>query len=133
MALLDLGLRTEDLEARYPRTEGGQRGGRPKDRRLMKSLRSQRQRGQQKKQLMFFHRPIMLSPSPAKASLGSMQPLLQSFPTPMIAKRLSAANSFCLDAAASPRPAGQQDGLGNFFLAVAAERAFPAAVAELGH
>ena len=50
----------------------------------MKSLRSQRQRGQQKKQLMFFHRPIMLSPSPAKASPGSMQPLLQSFPRPMI-------------------------------------------------
>ena len=36
----------------------------------------------------------MLSKSPAKASPGSMQTLLQSLSTPMNAKRLSVANSF---------------------------------------
>jgi hypothetical protein len=35
-------------------------------------------------------------------------------------------------AAANRRPAGQLDGSGNLFAAVAADRAFPAAVAELG-
>jgi hypothetical protein len=35
-------------------------------------------------------------------------------------------------AAANRRPAGQSDGLGNLFATVAADRAFPAAVAELG-
>jgi hypothetical protein len=34
-------------------------------------------------------------------------------------------------AAANRRPAGQLDGLGNLFATVAADRAFPAAVAEL--
>ena len=35
-------------------------------------------------------------------------------------------------AAANRRPAGQSDGSGNLFATVAADRAFPAAVAELG-
>jgi hypothetical protein len=35
-------------------------------------------------------------------------------------------------AAANRRPAGQSDGSGNLFPIVAAARAFPAAVAELG-
>jgi hypothetical protein len=35
-------------------------------------------------------------------------------------------------AAANRRPAGQADGSGNLFATVAADRAFPAAVAELG-
>ena len=35
-------------------------------------------------------------------------------------------------AAANRRPAGQLDGSGNLFATVAADRAFPAAVAELG-
>jgi hypothetical protein len=35
-------------------------------------------------------------------------------------------------AAANRRPAGQLDGAGNLFATVAADRAFPAAVAELG-
>lgn len=35
-------------------------------------------------------------------------------------------------AAANRRPAGQADGSGNLFAIVAADRAFPAAVAELG-
>jgi len=43
---------------------------------------------------MFFHRTVMLTKSPAKASPGSMQSLLQSPSTPMNAKRLSVANSF---------------------------------------
>jgi hypothetical protein len=34
-------------------------------------------------------------------------------------------------AAANRRPAGQADGSGNLFATVAADRAFPAAVAEL--
>ncbi len=36
-----------------------------------------------------------------------------------------------LGAAANRRPAGQADGSGNFAATVAADRAFPAAVAEL--
>jgi len=35
-------------------------------------------------------------------------------------------------AAANRRPAGQLDGSGNLFATVAADQAFPAAVAELG-
>ena len=35
-------------------------------------------------------------------------------------------------AAANRRPAGQSSGSGNLFATVAADRAFPAAVAELG-
>jgi hypothetical protein len=35
-------------------------------------------------------------------------------------------------AAANRRPAGQSDGSGNLLATVAADRAFPAAVAELG-
>ena len=35
-------------------------------------------------------------------------------------------------AAANRRPAGQSDGSDNLFAAIAADRAFPAAVAELG-
>ena len=35
-------------------------------------------------------------------------------------------------AAANRRPAGQSDGSGSLFATVAADRAFPAAVAELG-
>jgi hypothetical protein len=35
-------------------------------------------------------------------------------------------------AVASRRPAGQADGSGNLFATVATDRAFPAAVAELG-
>jgi len=35
-------------------------------------------------------------------------------------------------AAANRRPAGQLDGSGNMFATVATDRAFPAAVAELG-
>ena len=35
-------------------------------------------------------------------------------------------------AAANRRPAGQSDGSGNLFATVAADRAFPAAVTELG-
>jgi len=35
-------------------------------------------------------------------------------------------------AAANRRPAGQLDGPGNLFATVAGDRAFPAAVAELG-
>lgn len=36
-------------------------------------------------------------------------------------------------AAANRRPAGQWDGSGNLAAIVAADRAFPAVVAELGH
>ena len=35
-------------------------------------------------------------------------------------------------AAANRRPAGQSDGADNLFATIAADRAFPAAVAELG-
>jgi hypothetical protein len=42
------------------------------------------------------------------------------------------AASFNQSAAANRRPAGQSDGSGNLFATVAADRAFPAAVAELG-
>jgi hypothetical protein len=49
------------------------------------------------------------------------------FPKPRIHHR--APNQ---GAAANRRPAGQLDGSGNLFATVAADRAFPAAVAELG-
>ena len=42
-----------------------------------------------------------------------------------------AAASFNQSAAANRRPAGQSDGSGNLAAIVAADRAFPAAVAEL--
>jgi hypothetical protein len=46
----------------------------------------------------------------------------------MVGESLTANQS----AAANRRPAGQSDGSGNLAAIVAADRAFPAAVAELG-
>jgi hypothetical protein len=51
---------------------------------------------------------------------------------PDAAKRCALAHSFNQSAAANRRPALQPDGSGNLSAIVAAARAFPAAVAELG-
>jgi len=60
------------------------------------------------------------------------EPALPSYPRPPLGEDPRAAASFNQGDAANRRPAGQAEGLVNLSATVAADRAFPAAVAELG-